>query len=191
MPAIRAANTSLSLPFFATCLAMASCVAVPASVSAANDTPEEVGLAIAEAARVRENGFGDLTARQVMLLRNRQGRESRRELRVQVLEMPDDGNRTLFVFDDPRDVRGTAFLVHARRADDDGQWLYLPALRRVKRISSSNRSGSFMETDQHFQPCGDFSANSAQVIDRDGFRGAGHRHGGPPPAAGGESRNWA
>ena len=152
MPAVRAAKTSLSLRFFfATCLAIASSVTMPTSVSAANDTPEEVGLAIAEAARARENGFGDLTARQVMLLRNRQGRESRRELRVQVLEMPDDGNRTLFVFDDPRDVRGTAFLVHARRAEDDGQWLYLPALRRVKRISSSNRSGSFMGSEFSYE----------------------------------------
>ena len=151
MPAVRAADTSLSLRSFATCLAMASWVVMPTSVSAANDTPEEVGLAIAEAARARETGFGDLTARQVMLLRNRQGRESRRELRVQVLETPDDGNRTLFVFDDPRDVRGTAFLVHAHRAEDDGQWLYLPALRRVKRISSSNRSGSFMGSEFSYE----------------------------------------
>ena len=151
MPARRAASTPLSLRSLSTCLAMASCLALTTPARAANDTPEEVGLAIAEAARARENGFGDFTARQVMLLRNRQGRESRRELRVQVLEVADDGNRTLFVFDDPRDVRGTAFLVHAHRAEDDDQWLYLPALRRVKRISSSNRSGSFMGSEFSYE----------------------------------------
>ena len=109
-----------------------------------NGTPEEIGLAIAEEARAREEGFGDFAARQLMVLRNRQGQESRRQLRVQVLEVADDGDKSLFVFDDPRDVRGTAFLVHAHRDGADDQWIYLPALRRVRRISSANRSGSFM-----------------------------------------------
>ncbi len=58
--------------------------------------------------------------------------------------MSDDGDKSLFVFDEPRDVQGTAFLIHAHREDADDQWLYLPALKRVKRISSANRSGSFM-----------------------------------------------
>ena len=141
----------LSLRLLGTCSGVAACLALAAPAHTANDTPEDVGLAIAEAARARDDGFGDLTARQVMVLRNREGRESRRELRVQVLEAPGDGNRTLFVFDDPRDVRGTAFLVHAHRADDDDQWLYLPALRRVKRISSSNRSGSFMGSEFSYE----------------------------------------
>ncbi len=121
-----------------------ACLLTAAPAEAGNDTPEEIGLAIAQEARDRVEGFGDFTALQVMVLRNRQGQESRRQLRLRVLEMPDDGDKSLFVFDDPRDVRGTAFLVHAHRTDADDQWLYLPALRRVKRISSANRSGSFM-----------------------------------------------
>ena len=107
-------------------------------------TPEETGLEIARAARERAKGFGNFTARQEMLLRNRQGQESRRTLRIKVLEAEDDGNKSMFVFDEPRDVKGTALLVHAHRNEADDQWLYLPALNRVKRISSSNRSGSFM-----------------------------------------------
>ncbi len=79
-----------------------------------------------------------------MLLRNKQGRENRRELRIKVLEVEGDGDRSLFVFDEPRDVAGTAMLVHGHRDAADDQWLYLPALARVKRISSSSRSGSFM-----------------------------------------------
>ena len=35
----------------------------------------------------------------------------------------------------PRDVKGTAFLVHAHKTESDEQWLYLPGLKRVKRIS--------------------------------------------------------
>ncbi len=136
--AVRSDRTRRLVPILAACLV----AAVPAH--AGNDTPEEIGLAIAQDARARLEGFGDFTAQQVMVLRNRQGQESRRQLRLRVLEVPDEGDKSLFVFDDPRDVRGTAFLVHAHREDTDDQWLYLPALRRVKRISSANRSGSFM-----------------------------------------------
>jgi len=48
------------------------------------------------------------------------------------------------VFDTPRDVKGTAMLTFTHKTEPDDQWLYLPALKRVKRISSANRSGSFM-----------------------------------------------
>ena len=48
------------------------------------------------------------------------------------------------LFDQPRDVAGTAFLNITHRTGNDDQWLYLPALRRVKRISSANKSGPFM-----------------------------------------------
>ena len=107
-------------------------------------TPEEAGLRIAVEARERGAGYGNFTARQEMVLRNKLGQESRRQLRIKVLEVEGDGNKSLFVFDEPRDVRGTALLIHAHRNEADDQWLYLPALKRVKRISSSNRSGSFM-----------------------------------------------
>ena len=107
-------------------------------------TAEEIGLKIAKDARSRERGFGNFTAQQVMILRNKQGQESKRRVRVKVLEVAEDGDKSLFVFDEPRDVKGTAFLIHAHRESADDQWLYLPALKRVKRISSSNQSGSFM-----------------------------------------------
>lgn len=108
------------------------------------ETPEEKGLAIAKEADRRDNGWGDQTANLKMILRNRHGKESFREIRTKTLEVDGDGDKALSIFDDPRDVKGTAFLsfTHALEADD--QWLYLPALKRVKRISSSNKSGPFM-----------------------------------------------
>lgn len=113
-------------------------------VPAHAQTPEEVGLQIAADGRERESGFGNYTATQEMTLRNKHGQESRRQLRVRVLEVEGDGNHSLFVFDDPKDVSGTAFLVHSFKKKADDQWIFLPALKRVKRISSSNKSGSFM-----------------------------------------------
>ena len=126
------------------CLAVL--VVLAASLPAHSQSPgaEEIGLQIATEARERGTGFGNFTARQTMVLRNRQGQQSQRQLRVKVLEVEGDGNRSLFVFDEPRDVAGTAMLVHGHMEAADDQWLYLPALARVKRISSSNRSGSFM-----------------------------------------------
>jgi hypothetical protein len=79
-----------------------------------------------------------------MLLKNKHGQESIREIRVRTLEMKEDGDRSLTIFDKPRDVKGTAFLNFTHKQVDDDQWLYLPALKRVKRISSRNKSGSFM-----------------------------------------------
>jgi hypothetical protein len=117
---------------------------VAPSAGRAADSPEEQGLKLATEARERQKGFGNFVAGMTMTLRNKRGQESKREVRLKVIEVEGDGDRTLFVFDRPRDVRGTAFLVHAHKEEADDQWLYLPALKRVKRISSSNQSGSFM-----------------------------------------------
>ena len=108
------------------------------------ETPEEKGLRIAREAEARDKGFGNYTADQTMVLRNKHGQESERHLRISVLENEADGDKSLIVFNRPRDVKGTAMLTHSHKVGDDDQWLYLPALKRVKRISSSNKAGSFM-----------------------------------------------
>ena len=116
----------------------------PGSPGEPADQAEEKGLQIARDARKQDEGFGNFTAGMTMVLRNKKGQESVRQVRVKVLEAENDGNKSLFVFDQPRDARGTALLIHGHKDRSDDQWLYLPALKRVKRISSSNRSGSFM-----------------------------------------------
>ncbi len=107
-------------------------------------TPEEKGLAIAKEVDARDTGWGDFQAKMSMLLRNRQGEESLRQMRVKSMEVQGDGDKTLIVFDEPRDVKGTALLTFSHKTRDDDQWLYLPALKRVKRIASRNKSGPFM-----------------------------------------------
>ncbi len=105
---------------------------------------EDKGLAIAQEADRRDSGWGDQTAKMKMILRNRHGQESIRLLRTKALEVPGDGDKSLTIFDSPRDVKGTALLSFTHALKPDEQWLYLPALKRVKRISSSNKSGPFM-----------------------------------------------
>lgn len=110
------------------------------------ETPEEKGLAIAEEVDRRDLGFGDTASNLKMVLSNKQGQSSTRELRIQTLEVPErsEGDKSLIVFDHPRDIEGTAFLSFTKILEPDDQWLYLPALKRVKRISSANKSGPFV-----------------------------------------------
>jgi len=107
-------------------------------------TPEEQGLEIAAEADRRDTGFGDFTSSVKMILRNRQGQESTREIRSRTLEVADDGDKSMTIFDAPGDVKGTALLTFTHKTGPDDQWLYLPALKRVKRIASDNKSGPFM-----------------------------------------------
>ncbi|NND65497.1 MAG: outer membrane lipoprotein-sorting protein [Gammaproteobacteria bacterium] len=106
--------------------------------------PIEKGLAIAAEGDRRDFGFEDYTNSLEMTLRNRHGQETTRRMRSKTLETKEDGEKSLIIFDEPRDVKGTAFLNFTHKVEPDDQWLYLPALERVKRIASSNKSGPFM-----------------------------------------------
>lgn len=105
---------------------------------------EDKGLQIAVEADKRDTGFGDSITDLKMILRNSQGEESIREMKNKTLEVENDGDKSLVIFDQPRDVKGTAFLSFTHKSGPDDQWLYLPALKRVKRIASNNKSGPFM-----------------------------------------------
>ena len=107
-------------------------------------TPEEQGLAIAQEADKRDSGFGDYTSDVKMILKNKHGQQSTREIRSRTLEVDGDGDKSMTIFDKPRDVKGTALLSFTHKEGPDDQWLYLPALKRVKRIASDNKSGPFM-----------------------------------------------
>jgi outer membrane lipoprotein-sorting protein len=94
----------------------------------------------------RDQGFGDSEVALQMVLTNRNGESSTRKLRIRTLEVSDEnsGDKSLTIFDYPKDVKGTAFLSFTKILEPDDQWLYLPALKRVKRISSANKSGPFV-----------------------------------------------
>lgn len=127
---------------------------LPVSLSVFAETPEEKGLAIAVAADERDSGFVDQTSDMLMILRNRQGQESTRYIRNRVLEVDGDGDKFLSIFDKPADVKHTAMLTYSHGLEPDDQWLYLPALKRVKRINSRNKSGPFMGSEFAFEDLG-------------------------------------
>jgi len=108
------------------------------------DAAAQRGLEIATEVDRRDTGWHDFRAELTMLLRNKQGEESLRHMRTRSIEVDGDGDKTMIIFDQPLDVQGTALLTFSHKTEADDQWLYLPALKRVKRISSRNKSGPFM-----------------------------------------------
>lgn len=123
---------------------LATLLIATVTLPAQAQSPDERGYEIARRAAERVAGYEDFTANGEMILRNAQGQESLRRFTSSSLEMQNDGDRTLFVFEWPGDIEGTALLTHAHKDSEDDQWLFLPALKRVKRISSANRSSSFV-----------------------------------------------
>ncbi len=140
---------------FALCL-----IACAVAFGAQAQTTAERGLEIAQEADRRDEGFGDTKALLQMTLRNRNGDERTREMRSQTLEVADDGDKSLIVFEDPADVKGTALLTFSHKDTSDDQWLFLPALKRVKRISSSNKSGPFVGSEFAYEDL------SSQEVDK-------------------------
>jgi len=121
------------------------------SNNAIAETPAQKGLRIAQEADLSDTGFKDFTANMIMTLKNRAGKSSRRIIRIKTLEMTGDGDKSLSLFDEPADVKGTAMLTFSHGLKADDQWLYLPALKRVKRINSRNKSGPFMGSEFAFE----------------------------------------
>ncbi|MEO1240370.1 MAG: outer membrane lipoprotein-sorting protein [Pseudomonadota bacterium] len=122
--------------------------------AARGDTPEsQKGYDISARSDRSDSGYGDSKVDARMVLRNRAGQETVRNFSFTTLEKEteDVGDKSLVVFQSPRDVEGTALLSHAKILDPDDQWLFLPALKRVKRISSSNKSGAFVGSEFAFE----------------------------------------
>lgn len=130
--------------------------AVSMTTTAVAETPEEKGLAIAKEAKARNTGWGDSQADMTMILRDKGGNEAERIVKVKSLEVKGDGDKGLSVFEQPRDVEGTAFLTYSHIEGNDDQWLFLPALKRVKRISSSNKSGPWMGSEFAYEDLSSF-----------------------------------
>ena len=134
-----------------------------ASSFANTQTSDQLDPALAEKGRQifmetkkRDEGWVDFTADMLMVLRNDQDQESVREVKMKSLEQLPDRDKTLTIFNKPKDVKGTAFLSYSHVVGADDQWLFLPSIKRVKRISSSNKSGPFMGSEFSFEDLSSF-----------------------------------
>ncbi len=106
----------------------------------------------AEIAKRSLDGFyaagRDMRVRVSMTLVNQQGGERKRELTMLRKNMGRAGDQRYYMyFHAPPDVRGTAFLVWKYPAKDDDRWIFIPAIKLVRRIAASDRRSSFVGSD--------------------------------------------
>jgi len=103
--------------------------------------------AIMEKVDARDDG-DNKSSNMEMILIDKRGKKRIRKIRSLDKDFGEDTYKIMF-FEKPADVRNTGFLTYDYDDSnrDDDQWLYLPALKKSKRISSSDKSGSFMGSD--------------------------------------------
>ncbi len=129
---------------------------------AQNESALDIALRVDQA----DSGWKDQEVNATMTLYAANGRSVTRALRSLSLES-NEGDRSLVIFDQPRDVKGTVFLTHTYKQGNDDQWLFLPAIKRIKRISSSNRSGPFMGSEFAYE---DISSEEIERYTYDGLQ---------------------
>jgi outer membrane lipoprotein-sorting protein len=83
-----------------------------------------------------------------MVLTNKGGKTQTRQTKIYRLDYADQ-RKSIVLFTNPSNVKGTAFMSYDYNdlKKDDDQWLYLPALKKTRRISASNRGDYFLGTD--------------------------------------------
>ncbi|MDF1879879.1 outer membrane lipoprotein-sorting protein [Sulfurimonas sp. MAG313] len=119
------------------------------------------------------SGYKDASSDMYMTLINAKGQKRKRHMKIIMLEK-EAGDKSLMTFISPADVKGTKFLNYEHILKDDDQWLYLPALQRVKRIASKSKSGSFMGSEFSFEDLSSFNVNKysykgeASIVSLDG-----------------------
>lgn len=113
------------------------------------------GLKIMENVYNRPTGE-DIESQLTMTLINSRGDRREREIKQFIKDFGDQEKKIMF-FTAPADVRNTSFMSwsYTSEAKDDDQWIYLPALKKVKRISSDSKSDSFMGSDFTYDDLGD------------------------------------
>ncbi len=107
---------------------------------------EPTGREIMEKYKAQEL-TGDESADVNMKLVRAGGNIRERDVRRITKTDADENRKLLIRFLSPADVAGTGFLSIEYSGRDDDNWLYLPALRRVRRIASQDKTDSFVGTD--------------------------------------------
>jgi outer membrane lipoprotein-sorting protein len=116
--------------------------------------PEGVAAAGAQALLARVKKLNDTTRKWTdrtqhlkLTIVSRRGSERHREVQIQTKKYGEDASRSLLFFLAPAEVRGVGILQWLEPEGPDRQWLYLPALKRVRQITGASKHESFVGTD--------------------------------------------
>jgi outer membrane lipoprotein-sorting protein len=123
---------------------------IPVTVSA--QSAAEKGYQILKKAAESSSGYRSSSSDGEMILRSADGQTSFRKFYVKGIEGSGGrGGKNLLVFEWPGDIRNTGLLTHSNSRGSDNQWLFLPSISRVKKISSTGRSGAFVGSEFAFE----------------------------------------
>ena len=108
------------------------------------------GREVMEKVNARDTGDRSITEMEMILI-NKKGKKRVRKLKTFGLEKGKKSLSLMF-FLSPADVRNTGILTfdYDESGKDDDQWLFLPALRKTKRIAAGDKSSSFMGSDLNY-----------------------------------------
>lgn len=121
------------------------------AISTVEAAAVDKGLTISQEADQKNSGFVDFRAELTMRIVNTQGSESLRKLDIKTMEGIEEGDKTITIFTFPKDIRGSGFLTHTKKTASDDQWLYLPSIKRVKKIASKNKRSPFFGSEFAFE----------------------------------------
>lgn len=149
---------SLGLPIVSRWLVVLLCAIASITLSTTSTAAQQdiSAEALMKERKQHYSGWGSSEVSLTMTLQTAGGEQSVRKLRTRALEVEQDGDKALTIFDAPLDVNGVALLTHSHITGADDQWLFLPSLKRTKRISSSNKSGAFMGSEFAFEDMSSF-----------------------------------
>jgi hypothetical protein len=136
----------------------ASLTPIPAAPSFHKSDAARYGLELARYADKYDDGWEDQYSKGKMTLFDARGDSVQREIKQMIMEGT-KGNKSLVRFMRPAEIRGVAALTHEHSAATDDSWLYLPASRRVRRISGANRTASFQGTEFTYEDLSTFQVD--------------------------------
>ena len=139
---IKIISNTISITIFSILISVT--IMLPEKVFALN------GREIMEKVNARDTGDRSITEMEMILI-DKKGKKRVRKLKTFGLEKGKDSLSLMF-FLSPADVRNTGFLTfdYDESGKNDDQWLFLPALRKTKRIAAGDKSGSFMGSDLNY-----------------------------------------
>ena len=153
---MRSHKTPATRLIAATALAVITQLSAHPSLAGTKSTEE--GIALAQA--VYDRPSGDDASSRVLMLLGKKGKVSKQRLLYSYAKEKSDTERwTLMRFIQPRDVEKTGLLTKDYEGDESDQWLYLPALDRVRRIASSRKGGRFVGSDFYYEDLKDREVN--------------------------------
>lgn len=116
-----------------------------ATSAMADNVPENIrrGREIAATVDRNDAGFADYVVNGSMTVKRAGGAPARRDFQMNTLEVRVGGDKRLVAFSQPRDLAGFVSLTFTNPGQPDDQWIYMPAVKRVKRLAARDKTGSF------------------------------------------------